>query len=262
MGESERIGHATVRGYSDDERFHLISVAQPKTDTCPWASQWTVRKEISEKFPERTRGIPERPARRVGSHQLYIGDYKLFERGNAPLPQSVVEYKIRFWSIIPETGWQNRFYVAYGTYVRTGVRILIRVRRGLPDLLPYPHAEPQNNFPGFCRGKTQLSGSRTAYHWKNHQEKYPAETGNPDHETVVESTYHQWQDQSNRTRANDTGFRWKFRRDNRRWRRFQSGSGAIPQNDRFPLHRGIWYDGMRPDHLLRRLETFQAGIMR
>ena len=51
---------------------------------------------FGKKFPERTRGIPERPARRVGSHQLYIGDYKLFERGNAPLPQPVVEYKIRF----------------------------------------------------------------------------------------------------------------------------------------------------------------------
>ena len=43
---------------------------------------------------------------------------------------------------------------------------------------------------------------------------------------------------------------------------FQPRGRAIPENDRLPLHRGLRYDRMWADHLLRRLEKIQTGFVR
>ena len=58
LGKPERIGNASAGRYPDDERLHLIGIAQRTADTCPRTSERNVRQEISEELPQGTHRIP------------------------------------------------------------------------------------------------------------------------------------------------------------------------------------------------------------
>ena len=50
--------NASAGRYPDDERLHLIGIAQRTADTCPRTSERNVRQEISEELPQGTHRIP------------------------------------------------------------------------------------------------------------------------------------------------------------------------------------------------------------
>ncbi len=111
--------------------------------------------------------------------------------GNAALPQPVVQYGIRIRSIAIESRRQDYLHVANGTHVRVGIRIPVRVLSRMSDLLPNPHAKPQNHFPGILGSEAAPGGSRTTYYRKDYQEERASETGNTNHEAIAESSHHQ-----------------------------------------------------------------------
>ena len=85
-----------------------------------------------------------------------------------PLPQPVVQYGIRIRSIAIESRRQDYLHVANGTHVRVGIRIPVRVLSRMSDLLPNPHAKPQNHFPSILGSEAPPCSGCTAYYRKDH----------------------------------------------------------------------------------------------
>lgn len=73
--------------------FSVLHSTSSKLIT-PGAPQPVFRRQIPRTVPQRRCLLPQRPARRTGAHQLYIGLDRIFKRGNAALPQPVDQSEI------------------------------------------------------------------------------------------------------------------------------------------------------------------------
>lgn len=74
--------------------FSVLLSKSKKTDRCPGTSQPIFWRQIPRTIPPGRRFLSQRQSRGTGSHQLYIGIDRFFQRGHASLPQLVDQPEI------------------------------------------------------------------------------------------------------------------------------------------------------------------------
>ena len=81
------------------------------------------------------------------------------------------------------------------------------------------------------------------------------------HETAVQHACHFEESAPDDMQGSGEGLRRTSVRGDYRWCCLQPGSGVFPEEDRIPLYGGLRRYGVRPNHLLSRLEDFCSGFV-